>query len=48
MIETLALVVLAQWAVLGPLVAMKYVFNSNNKNDNRASAQTGGRVHGRN
>ena len=47
--ETLALVVLAQWAVLGPLVALKYVFNNNNnKSDNRASAQTGGRVHGRN
>ena len=42
MIETLALVVLAQWAVLGPLVVLKYVFSNSNKNDK------GGRVHGRN
>ena len=49
-LEAVLLVLAVQWAVLGPLVALKYVFNSNNnnKNDNRASAQTGGRVHGRN
>ncbi len=44
--ETILIVILAQWAVLGPLVAMKYAFN-NNKNDNSATAQKGGRVHGR-
>ena len=48
-LEAVLLVLAVQWAVLGPLVAFKYVFNSNNNNNNnRASAQTGGRVHGRN
>ena len=46
-LEAVLLVLAVQWAVLGPLVALKYVFN-NNKNDNRAEAQTGGHVHGRN
>ena len=44
-LEAVLLVLAVQWAVLGPLVALKYVFNSNN-NSNGASARKGGRVHG--
>ena len=50
-LEAVLLVLAVQWAVLGPLVALKYVFNNNNNtnnNSNGASAREGGRVHGRN